>query len=81
MKNEEKKEIVEKGINFATSQLKQKLIDDINEFHLPIVITNAILHELANDINNLTIQQVQKEKMEYEEKLHKEIINEEGKNK
>lgn len=75
----EKNNTIEKGINYATSELKMKLIEDINKSNLPITIINSMLKELSVQIESLEIQQVQKEKAEYEEKVRKEK-SEEGKN-
>lgn len=67
----EKNEVIEKGINFASNEFKMKLVEDINNTDLPITIISSILNDLSIQIENLAIQQIQKEKLEYEEKVNK----------
>lgn len=57
---------MEKGINFATNELKIKLMKDIAEANLPACNTKSILSDIISDVCRMEIQAIERERIEYE---------------
>lgn len=60
---------MEMPISMKIISLKNKLISEINNAKLPTYIILPIIKELYGQINQLDIENTQKEKAEYEEIL------------
>lgn len=69
MKKVKEKSTIEKGINFATFELKTKLIQDIQNSKLPVTNVKYVILDIVNEIISLEQTQVAKEQREYEESL------------
>lgn len=57
---------LEKPIDLSIIDLKEKLLDDINDAKLPVTIIEMIVKELLGVIQNTALKEIQKQKMEYE---------------
>lgn len=54
-----------KGVNYASTLLKQKIIQAISQENLPPVLVKYILLDITNDIALLEQEKIQKEQYEY----------------
>lgn len=59
---------MEKPTSLAILDLKQKIVDDINESKLPIYIIKPIVKEVYDRVIEQDIIQTQKDKEEFEKK-------------
>lgn len=57
---------LEKPIDLSIIDLKEKLLDNINDAKLPVTIIEMIVKELLGVIQNTALKEIQKQKMEYE---------------
>ncbi len=76
MENEETSKKIKKGINFATFELKTKLIKSIQLSELPITNIKYVLLDITNNIVALENKQIQ-----IEQEAYAKIINENNKEK
>lgn len=54
-----------KGINYATAELKEILIQKINESQLPAVNAEMVLESILLQVRDIKIQEIQKEREAY----------------
>lgn len=54
-----------KGINYATAELKEILIQKINESQLPAVNAEMVLESILLQVREIKIQEIQKEREAY----------------
>ena len=54
-----------KGINYATAELKEILIQKINESPLPAVNAEMVLESILLQVRDIKIQEIQKEREAY----------------
>ena len=66
---------MDKGINLQIEELKQNLVDIINEYNMPISVTTMILQGLLNESNMVKQQILAQEKQSFEESLKEENKN------
>ena len=64
---------MEKPISVVLEELKQDIINSINNTNLPICIIEPIIKDLYNEIAALSRQQLLKDKEEYEKSQKEEI--------
>ena len=57
---------MEKGINLQIEELKANLATVINKSQMPISLTEMIIQGMLQEIHMVKVQQVEKEKQEYE---------------
>jgi len=57
---------MEKPTSLVIFELKQKIVDDINESKLPIYIIKPIVKEIYDRVVEQDVIQMQKDKEEYE---------------
>lgn len=63
---------MEKSVNYAISEFKQKITNDINTCGLPIGVLELVIGNIYNEITILNAQQVAKEAEEYKLSIDKE---------
>jgi hypothetical protein len=66
---------VDKPINLLIYDIKQEIINTINNSKLPISIIQLIMQELMSNVNNQTQQSLVYEKQQYENSLKEENKN------
>ena len=54
-----------KGINYATAELKEILIQKINESQLPAVNAEMVLESILLQVREIKIQEIQKDREAY----------------
>lgn len=64
---------MDKPISVVLEELKQDIINSINNTNLPICIIEPIIKDLYNEIAVLSKQQLLKDKEKYEESQKEEI--------
>ena len=64
---------MDKPISVVLEELKQDIINSINNTNLPICIIEPIIKDLYNEIAILSKQQLAKDKEEYEKSQKEEI--------
>lgn len=67
-----------KGINFATSELKNTLIQTINKSGVPAVNVRYLLRDLLEQVTDVENRLIAQERTEYEEALKAEETEKEG---
>lgn len=60
---------MEKGINLRAYEFREQLAQLVNSSDLPIVLIGQIFQEIQLSLKQLEIETVQKEKIDFEEKL------------
>lgn len=66
---------MDKPINLLIYDIKQEIINTINNSKLPISIIQLIMQELMSNVNNQTQQSLVYEKQQYENSLKEENKN------
>lgn len=69
---------IEKGINFATFELKTKLVQAIQDSKLPVTNVKYVVLDIVNEIVSLEQTQIAKEQKEYEESIKSNSNKKEG---
>lgn len=59
--------MIKKGINTATMEFKNSLVNLINNSGLPVCIVSMTLSETLNSVNLLLHEELSKEKLQYEQ--------------
>jgi predicted nucleic acid-binding protein len=67
---------MQKSINLLISDLSRELLATINNYGLPIVITNMVVQDIARIVNENAKRGVAKDQQNYEEGLKNEIAKE-----
>lgn len=67
-----------KGINFATSELKNALIQTINKSGVPAVNVRYLLRDLLEQVTDVENRLIAQERTEYEDALKAEDTQKEG---
>lgn len=71
----------EKSTNLVILETKDEIINTLLKAHLPITVCQMILNEIKDSIDKATINQIEKDRIEYEdhlkslEKEKREMIN------
>ncbi len=71
MENEEENEVVRKGINYATFELKNRIAQVIQEAEVPLINAKYVLIEMTNELTNMSYQAIKREEEAYQESLRK----------
>lgn len=61
-----KSNIIQKPLSVAKSELMQKLVDDINNSGLPMVVLEYVVRDLYNDVMVTAREQYKKDMENYE---------------
>lgn len=71
--------VVEKPITLVVEDFQNALVNVINESHLPFFIVENVVEKLLANVKNASIQQLEADKISYQNQL-KEVENQ-GENK
>ena len=68
---------VEKGINLAIYELRNKIATELNNCKLPISVARQIIKEINGELEVMEQEQIKKEMQEYNERLKESSSKEE----
>ncbi len=69
----EKKNKVQMPMSVSIEKSTQELIDKVNELSEKYTLTNYMLFQITNNINQIVAQNIEQEKAIYEERVKKEM--------
>lgn len=60
----------EKSTNLIILETKDEIINTLLKAHLPITVCQMIVHEIKDSIDKIAFNQIEKDRMEYEDHLN-----------